>query len=354
MGRIAFRLSVLFLLISLIVISLYRKREYNEIVSHEAIRPILIKPVSVLPVVESSPTHLIRSAGKVASTNQAIVVSRVNGVVESVFIQLGSTVKKGQKLLTVDDQYLEQQYQLAARAYRQDLKDYERLISLSDVEAVTQQQLEQFELKVSSSKTKMELAKKRFEETVIRATVDGVINQIMVKRGDPLGEGSPVCQIVGKSAKTIQTGFSLEEAGLLSIGDRVRLLDKDIIYPFEGRILSIGTSKGFLGQVSAEVQFSAFDQLDIDQLVDLEVEVELEKAIYIPRHAVLKDQDHNYVMLNKRNSAQKEVVLVGAGVGNNVEISEGIAAGDSLILKGKHLLNSGDSVKIVEWEKLSQ
>ncbi|MEM0938389.1 MAG: efflux RND transporter periplasmic adaptor subunit [Bacteroidota bacterium] len=345
--KYTFRLIFILLFIAVIVITLYNRKQYQKISISEAVKTVEVIPVTTLTVKESQPIKVIRSAGSVQSVDKALVIAKVNGSVEKIHVSLGSKVKKSERLVKIENAYLREQWEIADKAYLQDLKDFERLKSLSEVDAATNQQLEQFEVKVAASKIKAKLAKKQMDECIVRAPVSGVINQLFVNEGNQVGQGTAIGQIIGQNATIIQAGFDTEDIKYLKKGTVLRLLDKDLIYPFKGIITSIGTSKGVRGQVMAEISIEENDVLSYDKIVDLEYDAVLPRGIYVPKRGVLKVDSSNFVFLNTDQKAVRKKIVLGEQINDLVKVDGGIESGDRLILEGNHLIEEGDRIKEV-------
>jgi Cu(I)/Ag(I) efflux system membrane fusion protein len=61
-------------------------------------------------------------------------------------------------------------------------------------------------------------------------------------------------------------------------------------------------------------------------------------AISIPQSAVLKDDEKQVVFVADGSGYKKRVVTVGIASDDRVEIIEGLAAGDKVVVKGNYLL----------------
>jgi membrane fusion protein, multidrug efflux system len=78
------------------------------------------------------------------------------------------------------------------------------------------------------------------------------------------------------------------------------------------------------------------------------VDLRLANAISIPRRAVLSSsQGYSLWVLDDKNSAQQRSVKLGAAIGDNVLISDGLRAGDRYVLDGLFKVQPGITVKPV-------
>lgn len=78
----------------------------------------------------------------------------------------------------------------------------------------------------------------------------------------------------------------------------------------------------------------------------------VQDAIVVPSSAVVLREQKNYIFVVGAHSDEKSTVklvpvTVGISVDNQTEISEGLKAGDEIVIKGMSLLSDGSMVKIV-------
>ena len=346
----SFRIAVLLLLVILVAINLMNRKSYQSIVVANAEKEIVTIPVTVLEVSPSSQNLTIRASGKVQSTKEIIVLGTVAGEIRQILVKPGQAVKMGQLLAVIDDYYLREQWELARQAFQQDTRDLERLKALEDVDAVTGQQLEQFQLKVEAAKTKMNLAKKRLGEANVTAPSAGVVNQIFASVGNLLGPGRPLCEIVGDEVKIIKAGVEERYLTFLQIGMPVRLLDFDVAYPISSQILSLGVKANRLGLVPLELSFGDNDLFHQGLIVDIEIDAPIEQGFFIPRSAIRRETADNYLFVAENGKATKRKVLIGKPLADKIEVIEGLKGGEKIILRGNHLLKDNDSIKVVNQE----
>ena len=99
-----------------------------------------------------------------------------------------------------------------------------------------------------------------------------------------------------------------------------------------------------------------FDQKDARVKVGMYGRVKLvtesvKDAIVIPATAIVTRDSKNYVFVvephaDKTSTVKLVPVTVGITVDNRTEISEGLKAGDEIVVKGMSLLNDGAKVNI--------
>jgi len=349
--KVFFRIAILVLLSAWILISLFNQKEYKDIIVRKASRDITAIPVTVTTLKNSEISREIEISGTVENSSEVFIISTVSGEIKELKIQPGDYVKKGQVLAEVDDYYLRQQYQIARQAYEQDKKDLDRYKNLKDSEAITNQQLELLSLKLEASETKMKLANRRLQESNIKATVSGNINQLFVAKGGMIGQGKPVCEIIGDQSNIIKTGIQEEYIEFLEAGKKVDIYDFKIKYPTTAYIQSIGVKPGFMGKIPMEIAFEQIESLYPGKVVDIRIETTIGQSLAIPSESILVKGSEAYVFKVENEIALSTPIEILEKLDNQVLIKEGVKEGDVIVLEGNHLLNDGEQIKIIREEQ---
>lgn len=99
-------------------------------------------------------------------------------------------------------------------------------------------------------------------------------------------------------------------------------------------------------------------------LAEVTLEVERhEDAIVVPQYAlVLEDRSDDddsalyraYVLNTDGRTVAERMVKVGIYQGNEVEVTEGLAVGETLVVQGQHLLREGSRVQVSSGEESSE
>jgi RND family efflux transporter MFP subunit len=72
-----------------------------------------------------------------------------------------------------------------------------------------------------------------------------------------------------------------------------------------------------------------------------------ESAVVIPRDSVITKDGESYVFTVVNGTAKKNIVELGIDTGDDVEITSGLNAGDTIVTEGQTYLTDGDEVNDV-------
>jgi RND family efflux transporter MFP subunit len=308
-------------------------------------------PVTVFYLELDSASYTLETVGKVKSTDEVYVVSQTPGEFKAVFVKIGENVKKGDIIAQIDDFYALQEFEIAKKAYEQLQKDYSRYSDLAGVEAVTQQQLEQLRLQLEGAQTKMNSLGRRLNDYVIKAPVNGVINQIFVSKGNTSGLGTPVCEIIGGPSVKIEAKLNPEQAKYLNVGANA-IMSGEFGHGdnYSVKLAEIGEKAGKLGGVAAVFTLAPGETKSpkTGSIVNILIKIQVEPELLLPRQALTNDNgvmglfviqpDYRveFTPVKYLDFDDNHIALIGNELNNK-----------KIAIEGNYLLKTGDLVKVI-------
>jgi len=178
--------------------------------------------------------------------------------------------------------------------------------------------------------------------SILQAPVTGTITSLSVASGDSVPTSEPVAHITNYSA--LQTTISVDELDVTKVkeGQEVEITasafeDKT----FTGKVTDVakvGTATNGVSSFDVTVQITEPKNLKIGMSTEASILIESkENALYVPVEAVYTSEDEKYVMVpttsDSEDSAQStNKVTVETGIANDmyVEITSGLAEGNAV------------------------
>ncbi|ANQ83335.1 efflux RND transporter periplasmic adaptor subunit [Azoarcus olearius] len=321
--------------------------------------------------------------GRTAPYQIAEVRPQVTGIVKKRAFREGSEVKGGELLYQIDPATYQAAYDSAkaslaraeANLYTAKLKG-ERYADLSQINAISKQAnddavaaLKQAEADVAAARAAVDKARIDLEFTRVSAPIPGRIGRSSVTAGalvtanqaDPLAtvqQLDPIyVDVTQSSAELLALRRSLAEGKLQRAGDnaaRVQLVMEDgSLYPAEGKLefseVSVDTGTGSV------VLRAVFPNPKNDLLPGMYVRARFaqgvrQDAVLVPHAGVTRDARGNAVVMvvNGDNKVEARQVRAEQALADKWVVSEGLAAGDRVIVEGLQKVRPGADVQVQE------
>jgi membrane fusion protein (multidrug efflux system) len=326
---------------------------------------VLVQPTILKPI--ASQAEFI---GRAAAVDKVELRARVKGFLGPRKFSDGDEVKKGQVLFTIEpepyqaavDQKIAQRD--AARAALTNaelqLKRAAELLRTNTGTQVTYDQRlsEQLQAKAQLEDANAQLrdAEIQLSYTEIKSPIDGRIGRASASPGNIVGPDSGVLATV-VSDNPIRVLFPVTQRELLearrdsSASDppivRVRLAD-GTLYKEKGKLDFIDVTVD--PKTDGQIVRATFDNKDSTLTDGQTVRVVIEDAnapsvVAIPQAAIAIDQAGSYVyVINDKNVAEQRRVKTGVSRDGMVAVTEGLKAGEKVIIQGQQRVRPGMTV----------
>lgn len=334
--------------------------------------------VGVMKVTTTNAPMKTEIIGQLDSPQNVEIRARVESFVDKMLFIEGSEVHEGDQLFLLDQKPFKERLAAAKgmlaqtkAALAKHETDVARLTPLAKKKAVPQQDLDNALAAVDVANAEIDSAQARVETAQldlgycdIRAPITGLIGAKQVSIGELVGKGQPTllatiskldpiwfyCAISEvqylKAQQELQRrGEKLEQVPVyLILADGSRLPDKGKIV-FMDRAVDAKT-----GTLRVRAEFpnrekrlrpGMFGRLEVDLGVR-------QNSILIPEGAISELQGKNFVwVVGPENKAVQRPVTVGESIGGAVLITEGLKAGEPVVVEGLQKLRDGAVVEPV-------
>ncbi|MCC4275800.1 efflux RND transporter periplasmic adaptor subunit [Marinomonas communis] len=321
--------------------------------------------------------------GRTKSSLEAEIRPQVGGIVEKRLFEEGQTVSAGDLLYQLDDSVYESNLEQAqadldsARATLTSTKQtYERYRQLKERNNVSQQNLDDANVAYLSAVADekravaaLNSAKIDLAYTKITAPIDGKIGISDVTVGALVTAGQSTAMTTIRAMDPMfvdlaQTSVEqLRQRTLLSL-DHVSLGDQSVTltledgseYPYKGRLKTREVNVDEMtGSVTLRAEFDNPDGLllpgmfvrgQINDLNDSE-------AILVPQQGVSRDVKGNAIayVVNADNKVEQRILETERSIGNQWYVTNGIKAGDRVVVQGSLKIRPGAEVNAVELQR---
>ncbi len=274
--------------------------------------------------------------------------AEVQGKINSVLVDAGSYVTKGQTLIQLDNALLKLQLQAAEVQVEGFDADVKRYTILANADAVQRVQLEKSELALKAAKIQQATLTEQINKTSIKAPFDGIVTAKLTEEGAFAAPGMPLLQITDISQLRFTVNVPESEIKKFKV-NQIYEVKADVIpeNTLKGKIALIG-SKANMGS-SFPVQFIVANTADMRIKSGMFgkaiiANTKQEKGLVIPSSAVQGSALQPKVYLVKNGKAALQNISILSRTQNKVVIGSGLTEGDVLITNGFINLFEGANV----------
>ncbi len=299
--------------------------------------------------------------GTVISLNDSRIAAEVEGKLTSI-AQVGTRVRKGDVLATIDSRLLKIAHRRAMAALKrlqadmtfreQDVARFKDLASQdnaskSRLEAVISQR-DMIEQEVEDAKAQADQTQGDLERASIRAPFAGTVVARLANIGEYLDVGSEVVRFVDTENIEIVLPAPLSITQFLVEGAEVPVLSANGAYSLPIRtVVPVGDAVSRMVEVRLKVSGS-------DWAIGTPVKVSLPKnvpveSVAVPRDAIVLKSGQTYVFkIGADNKARQINADIVSTVGLWVALRQGVSVGDRIVIRGAERLQRDQLVNILE------
>ncbi|MBP5527356.1 MAG: efflux RND transporter periplasmic adaptor subunit [Bacteroidales bacterium] len=318
----------------------------------------------------------VTATGVVQPVYKVTVGTQVSGIVKKLYVDYNSTVKKGDLLAELDKSLLQEQVNvnranMSVATSQRDLaqKDYDRIKTLYNKKAATQQEYDQAEAQLEQAKNHLITAKANYDNAVtqlryaeIYSPIDGIIISKQVEEGQTVQGAYSVPNLftIAMNMTEMQVEARVDEAdiGLVHTGEEVNF--KVDAYPddeFHGVVSQIRmepqTNNNVVTYVVIINAHNPDEKLFPGMTASVTIVVQRASGLKIPYYATLinpdaemiasmahegytldtveRNKEHNYLWIKNGKHLQQVEVTLGARTKVSAIVTSGIAEGDTVV-----------------------
>ena len=279
------------------------------------------------------------------------ISAEVQGKINTVLVDVGSNVRKGQALIQLDYSLLKLQLRAIEVQIEGMEADVNRYTILAKADAIQGVQLEKSILGLKSARVQKASLLEQINKTTIKAPFNGIVTAKLSEEGAFAAPGIPLLQITDiKSLKfTVNVPendlnqFKLNQSYAIATDSYSEIL-------LNGRVVMVG-SKANMGS-SFPIQFSVNNTSDLKIKSGMFGKVKLqnqspEKRIIIPASALVGTANQPQVYLIKNGKSVLQNITISKKIQNNAVVLNGLKEGDIIVTGGFINLFEGANVKSI-------
>lgn len=304
------------------------------------------KPARVVKAGTSKLIDVRKFSGTIQGINQNSAICKMGDPIAKINVQVGSTVQKDQViaeyLFTGDNtQYQEAQEKIAVLE-----KATERMRELHAKGGISQQDMDSQEMQLKVAKMGLETARRA---TLILAPEAGVVTEIKFKVGQTPGQGAQFATIAKLNKVILKLNITSKDIGFFKKGASAKVTVADETLTGKVSLIPLAadpTTHFFPVEITFD---NKAKKLLPGMYVTAELDARQVEGIVIPAEAIVYRNGINAIWtVTPEGKALRKIVKLGVQTKNEVQITEGLEGGETVIVEGQSKMNDGDKVLIVE------
>jgi multidrug efflux system membrane fusion protein len=335
-------------------------------------------PVRVAPATTGDFPIYYKALGTVTAMNTINVRSRVAGELMKINFQEGQQVKAGDLLAVIDPRSYQIALQQAEGTLMQNqalLKnaqiDVQRYRDLYKEDSIAKQTLDtaeslvgQYQGTIKTNQAAVGDARLNLDFTQIRAPISGRIGLRQLDVGNLVAANDTTALAVITQTKPITVNFTLPEKDLADVIGHYRSGDKLLVEAWDRGDVKL-QAKGVLASIDNQIDITTgtlkfkarFDNdneaLFPNQFVNARLLANtLKNVVLVPSAAVQFGVNGTFVYVMEGDKKVRiRSLKTGPGDENSTVVTEGLVAGDRVVLEGTDRLKDGSDVDVVNDSK---
>lgn len=331
----------------------------------------VIRPVRYVSVVPTAEQRIRTFSGVARAASESSLSFRVPGAIASLAVEVGDRVEPGHSIAYLDPVDYELQVREVAASLRQaearmenaraELRRVRRLYendnaARTDLDAATAA-AESSAATVDAVAKRLDLARRQVEHTRLVAPTGGAIARVLAEENENVAAGQAI--VVLASGAVPEVGLAVPEALIREIRKGTAATVTFDAIPnrqYLGTVTEVGVTAGATGTtfpVSVRLGPAASEiRAGMAASVEMAFGAGSEPGRFIlPTHAVGEDRAGRFVYVADPNRAgiavvRRCAVKVGQLLPGGIEVTEGVAEGDRVIVAGVSRLQHGDEVRL--------
>jgi multidrug efflux system membrane fusion protein len=328
-------------------------------------------PVQVAPLVVRQVQYNIMSPGSIDAFQQVQITSRVAGAVDRVAFVEGQTVKQGDALVLIEVERFQVAVDQAKAALAKTVAAH--LAAAAELARrqgavvahpglVAGEEIEQYQTSVAStqadadsSQQLLRIAQLNLRDAVVRAPIGGVIQSRTVQAGQYLQPGAVLATLLQRDPLLVRFPVTESDAPRVKVGMTANVALRESARTYVANIILVAEAADpttRLVQVTATIDDTDHKYwLRPGAFCDVTVPVgDARQGIVVPSLSVQPTENGNVVYtIDAGNIAHARSVTLGMHTPEGgVEITQGLNAGELLVVRGFEPLSEGAPVQITD------
>jgi membrane fusion protein (multidrug efflux system) len=313
-------------------------------------------PVEVAKVERRTISSFLETNGTLEAENEVDLVARVASPIVELLAEEGMAVRQGQVLARLDEAELRVQLEISRVMLHEATLIYDRAKKLFQDDLISDEEFEQAKSSWESATAQLEANEIQLGYTSITAPFDGLIVERYVDFAEQVSVNTPLFRISDFDPLLCPIRVPERELSKLRIGQPAHLLlEPWPDHEFQARVLRISpVVDAATGTIKVTLDVRSEGKLRPGMFARVFLETATrEDALVIPKASLSLESIGDTVYVADAGVASRREVSLGFREGDFVEVTEGVAKGESVVVVGHDGLSDGTPIEVLGAEELA-
>jgi len=294
----------------------------------------------------------IEALGTARANESVTITAKVSEIVRKIGFESGDIVERGGVLVDLSSGAQLAGLEEARAAYQEAERQLTRQQELAARQLISASQIDSQRAARDAARARMDVVRAQLSDRVITAPFDGVLGLRQVSPGSLVTPGTPIATL--DDISVIKLDFSVPERFLAVLARGQEIAARSEAYPgraFVGRVTSVDSRVDPVTRsVAVRAEIPNPDRLlRPGMLMSVQLFREPRDALVVPEIAILQIGMESFIYrVTAEQIAERVQVKLGARRKGEVEVVEGLAAGDRIVTEGAVKLRDGMRVSFPE------
>ena len=282
---------------------------------------------------------------------EADVVAKVGGEVVALEVEEGDSVARGDEMARLDGDRLRLELAETEARLAKLRRDFDRNTDLRDKGLISEGDYDQIRFDLEALEAAANLARLEVAYTIIRAPLDGVVSERIVKRGNTIAVGDPLFRVTSLDPLVSYLHVPEREYRHLRAGQEASItvdaLPGETISASVSRVSPVIDPETGTFKITIEIS-DPERRVKPGMFARVAIVYDSHRdALQVPRSAVIDDDGETSVYVVEDGRALRRPVVTGYALAGRVEIVDGLDDDDEIVTVGQLGLKPDTRVTII-------
>jgi membrane fusion protein, multidrug efflux system len=289
----------------------------------------------------------IETIGNAVANESAEITSKTVNTVTAIHFTEGQLVRKGMVLVEFDSIQARSELASAEASFAESSAQLKRSRELLKTNVLSQSQIDTLEATNKSNEAKVIAARAKVEDTIIRAPFSGRVGFRRVSVGSLVSPGTVISTLDDTSV--VKLDFSVPQSYMFAVQPGLKITAQIAGVANQSFTGKVSTLDSRVDPVTRSIIVRAElpnekGILKPGMFMTAKISAPASRALLVPEGAIVPEQGKSFVFVVKNGVVSKREVITGRRKPGSVQVTEGLAGGERVVVEGTQKVRDGGQV----------